>query len=375
MTLQVGTQVHPITVISMPGKDNVAKATTCLIDQCCTGSGMIASAFARILGIESTPTTPREFSTANGTLTTTTEVRIEGAQLPGLSRRREFKLTLQIVPDTVSLNYSIVLGLDTMKQIDLDTSVRNETISWSNELLTPMVPQSFWSKERIAKLIESTSHKESKDSSNGHNDPSDANSDGNLTNSELFATEFKPHDYERPDLTAVVAKNMYLNNNQCSQLLAVLQKNEHIFVGIKGTYTGPPVDIKLKPNAIPVWNQPYPIPLSQREAVENEVEKQCQVGALRRLSPEEIKGREWCFPAFSVPKKNGKIHFVINSQRINNQLEQREYPLTPAEEIFHSIGGFTWATSLILNMGYLHIRLSQASQELLTMVMPFGAEF
>jgi hypothetical protein len=208
----------------MPGKDKVTKATTCLVDQCCTGSGMITSAFAKILGIESTPTTPREFSTANGTLTTTTEVNIKGVKLPGLSKRREFKLTLQIVPDTVSLNYGIVLGLETMKQINLNTSVRNKTISWSNELSTPMVPQSFWSKERMAKLIESTSHKESNDSNNGHKDPNDKNSDGDLTISELFATEFKPNDYEKPDLTAVVAKNMYLNDNQRSQLLAVLQK-------------------------------------------------------------------------------------------------------------------------------------------------------
>ncbi len=122
-------------------------------------------------------------------------------------------------------------------------------------------------------------------------------------------------------------------------------------MGIRGTYAGPPVDIKLKPNTIPVWNRPYPIPLSQREAVEIEVERQCQVGALRRLSPEEIEGRDWCFPAFGVPKKNGKIRFVINFQSVNNQLEQREYPLNTAEEIFHSIGGFTWATSLNLNMG------------------------
>ncbi len=140
MTLQVRTQVHLITVISMPGKDKVTKATTCLIDQCCTGFGIITSAFARILGIESTPTTPREFSMANGMLTTTTEVRIKGAKLSGLSRRRELELTLQIVPDTVSLNYGIMLSLDTMKQINLDTSVWNKTISWSDELLTPMVP-------------------------------------------------------------------------------------------------------------------------------------------------------------------------------------------------------------------------------------------
>jgi hypothetical protein len=144
----------------------------------------------------------------------------------------------------------------------------------------------------MAKLIESTSHKESNDLNNDHKDPNDTNSDGNLTNSELLATEFKPNNYEKPDLTAVVAKNLYLNNDQRSQLLAVLQKNEHIFMGIRGMYAGPPVDIKLKPNAIPVWNQPYSIPLSQREAVENKVERQSQVEALRRLSPEEIKGRD-----------------------------------------------------------------------------------
>ncbi len=238
--------------------------------------------------------------------------------------------------------------------------------------MTPMVPKSFWLKERMAKLIESTSHKESNDSNNGHNDPNYTNSDDDLTNSELFATEFKPNNYEKPDLTAVVAKNVYLNDDQRRQLLAVLQKNEHIFMGIRGTYVGLPVDIKLKPNAIPVWNCPYPIPLFQREAVKNKVERQCQVGALGRLSPEEIEGKDWCFPAFGIPKKNGKICFVINFQSVNNQLEQREYPLTPAEEIFHSIGDFTWVTSLDLNMGYLHIRLSQASQELLTIVMPFG---
>jgi hypothetical protein len=71
---------------------------------------------------------------------------------------------------------------------------------------------------------------------------------------------------------------------------------------------------------------------------------------MRRLSPEEIESQEWCFPAFGVPKKNVNICFIINFQSINNQLERREYPLTPAEEIFHSIGGFKYATSLDLNM-------------------------
>jgi hypothetical protein len=91
-----------------------------------------------------------------------------------------------------------------MKQINLATSVRNETISWGDKLSIPMVTQSFWNKERMTKLIESISHT---------NDP---NSDGDLTNpnkvsilkldannaykntqindeQEYFVTEFKPN--------------------------------------------------------------------------------------------------------------------------------------------------------------------------------------
>jgi hypothetical protein len=80
--------------------------------------------------------------------------------------------------------------------------------------------------------------------------------------------------------------------------------------------------------------------LSQREAVENEVERQCQVGALRRLSPEEIEGREWCFPAFGIPKKNGKIHFVINF--IKNHIHGRAGIMQPITKLTKKGEPFVW---------------------------------
>jgi hypothetical protein len=42
------TNIYPITVISMPNENVTTKTTSCLIDQCCTGSGMIASIFVKI---------------------------------------------------------------------------------------------------------------------------------------------------------------------------------------------------------------------------------------------------------------------------------------------------------------------------------------
>jgi hypothetical protein len=94
--------------------------------------------------------------------------------------------------------------------------------------------------------------------------------------------------------------------------------------------------------------------------------------SFEKTLPRRNQGKRIVLPSLWHSQEEWQDHFVINFQSINNQLEQQEYPLTPAEKIFHSIGGFTWATSLNLNMSYLHIRLSQASQELLTIVMPFG---
>ena len=58
---------------------------------------------------------------------------------------------------------------------------------------------------------------------------------------------------------------------------------------------------------------------------------------MRLLNPEEVKCWDWCFLGFGVPKKNGQIRFVIYFQNLNHQLEQREYPLTPAEEFFNRL--------------------------------------
>jgi hypothetical protein len=87
------TDIHPITVISMPGANETIKATLCLIDQCCTVSGMIVRKFAKILGLQIIQTSPRSFNTANGVLTTHSQVIMTQVKIPMLSKQHEFELT------------------------------------------------------------------------------------------------------------------------------------------------------------------------------------------------------------------------------------------------------------------------------------------
>ena len=78
-------------------------------------------------------------------------------------------------------------------------------------------------------------------------------------------------------------------------------------------------------------------------------------------------------PRLRRSKNNGTIRFVIDFRRINANLVRREFPLWTTEEILTSIKGFTYATSIDLNMGYPSIPLNNESKKILTIVMPFGA--
>jgi hypothetical protein len=109
------TNIHPITVISMLCTNGTIKATSCLIDQCCTGSGTIASRFLEILGLQLIQTSPHLFNTANGVLTTDLQVNLTHVKLPMLSKQQEFKISLQIVPQQVIMNHGVILGFKTMK--------------------------------------------------------------------------------------------------------------------------------------------------------------------------------------------------------------------------------------------------------------------
>lgn len=70
--------------------------------------------------------------------------------LPCLSSNSIFMIELMVVPcqSWADLNYSIVIGQDTMRVLDLNTSIPDNTISWREEQI-PMVPNDYWMEECI----------------------------------------------------------------------------------------------------------------------------------------------------------------------------------------------------------------------------------
>ena len=172
--------------------------------------------------------------------------------------------------------------------------------------------------------------------------------------------------YEKMDLLKIVTCNgINLAPEQRTQLFQVLIANQAAFQGRKGEYTGGAVRLISKPKAMPWQAKPYPVPLKNREILEGKFQWQCKIKAMRRLTPEEFEAREWAFPTFGIPKKNGTIRVIINFCRLNAKLICREYPLWTTEEILTSVHGFLFVTSLNLNMGYLSIPVNEATHTIL----------
>mmetsp|Transcript_43315 Transcript_43315/g.77844 ORF Transcript_43315/g.77844 Transcript_43315/m.77844 type:complete len:694 (-) Transcript_43315:365-2446(-) len=143
---------HPVTIISLPTAKGEVIVTTCLVDQCFTGMLLMSEKTAKELDLELVETqNGTEYTTAAGTLKTTRKVTVDNIKLPCLSKTRRFQGTFEIIPTGASSKscYGVFLGSAMMRELGIDTSIINNTISWGEDITTQMVPRNYWTPERM----------------------------------------------------------------------------------------------------------------------------------------------------------------------------------------------------------------------------------
>ena len=91
------------------------------------------------------------------------------------------------------------------------------------------------------------------------------------------------------------------------------------------------------------------------------------MGVLRK-----INNSEWGAPTFIQPKKNGTVRFLSDFRELNKRIKRKPYPLPKIQDLLLNLEGFTYATSIDLNMGYYHVKLTPDSSRLCTIVTEFG---
>ena len=134
-----------------------------------------------------------------------------------------------------------------------------------------------------------------------------------------------------------------------------------------GKWKGKPINFEVKPDAEPYHAKAYPIPQSLEATMCTECECLCKVGVLCH-----INHSEWVVPNFIKSEKNKSVHFLSDFRELNKRIKQKPFPIPKIQDLLQKLEGFTYASSLDLNMGYYLIELTPNACRLCTIVMPWG---
>ena len=78
-------------------------------------------------------------------------------------------------------------------------------------------------------------------------------------------------------------------------------------------------------------------------------------------------------PAMLVPKRNGKLRLVIDYRQLNKQTIKSTWPIPSIEEIFDTLEGSAYFTSIDMSAGFYQVPMEESSQDYTAFSTPFGS--
>ena len=108
-------------------------------------------------------------------------------------------------------------------------------------------------------------------------------------------------------------------------------------------------------NHPPIKSNPYRMPFSKREIVEQEIDSMLKQGVIRPShSP-------WASPITLVPKKDGSTRFCVDYRKLNTILNTTAYPLPHTRDVLDQLQGAVLFSALDLRSGYWQLPMDEKS--------------
>ena len=299
---------------------------------------------------------PKSWHTSNGSFLTKgrSEVNLKFFEY---SNSKEYIVTPDIVEyDKKKMTkpaFDLILGCQTMKELGIVLDFRTKEIT-IDHIILPM--------REINSLTPSNLDKAWAVNNSMAHEPQ------STQEATQRVVKILDANYKKADLQSIVSTNCtHLSLQDQNSLLELLTEFEELFDGTLGDWNTEPVSFELKEGAKPYHGKAYPVPKSRKETTIKELNRLCDLGVLE-FQPES----EWASPSFITAKQDGTVRFLTDFREVNKRLVRKPFPLPKISTVLQELEGFTYATTLDLNMGYYTIRLDPDSSKICTLIFPWG---
>ena len=154
-------------------------------------------------------------------------------------------------------------------------------------------------------------------------------------------------------------KSILLANESLHRLL---QDYADVFRDGLGTITPFKTALSVSPSANPRCHRPRPVPYALRPLVEQELERLERAGVLQPGSHSD-----WAAPIVTVPKHDGAVRICRDYKlTVNPVLDVDQYPLSPPDDLFATLAGGKYFSTMDLSHAYNQLPLDDHARQFLT---------
>ena len=178
-------------------------------------------------------------------------------------------------------------------------------------------------------------------------------------------------DSSRYDLQTVISSVAPSIHRQYHQQFAALVKEfRHVFSSSEwdlGKCDATSHKIDVYPGSKPIKIPNRRMPLHYKEDLQSKLDVFLEKDLIAPChSP-------YSSPAMLVPKKNGKLRLVIDYRQLNKQTVKSSRPIPSIEEIFDTLGGSCYFSTIDMSAGFFQVPMDKDSQDYTAFSNPFGS--